>query len=68
MIFKVSSNKATEPTWRVETDFLSEESLLSFDQLLELQKVVNQLVSDEQSRLLQESLSGGFDDCDGCKI
>lgn len=67
MIFKVSSNKSTEPTWRVESDFLSEESLLSFDQLLELQKIVNQLVSDEQSRLLQESLSGDFV-CDGCMI
>lgn len=67
MIFKVSNNKSNEPTWCVETDFLSEESLLSFDQLLELQKVVNQLVSDEQSRLLQESLSGDFV-CDGCTI
>lgn len=55
------------PLWGIETDMLESGEFIDFDQLLELQKVVNQLVSDEQSRLLQESLSGDYV-CDGCLI
>ena len=64
----ISKILGDNPFWSVNTDKLDEGMMIDFDDLLELQKVVNQLVSDEQSRLLQESLSGGFDDCDGCKI
>lgn len=66
MIFKASGN-VPSPLWGIETNTLEEGGYIDFDQLLELQKVVNQLVSDEQSRLLQESLSGDFV-CDGCMI
>lgn len=66
MIFNASGNMPS-PLWGIETDTLEAGGYIDFDQLLELQKVVNQLVSDEQSRLLQESLSGDFV-CDGCTI
>lgn len=66
MIFNASGNMPS-PLWGIETNALEEGGYIDFDQLLELQKVVNQLVSDEQSRLLQESLSGDFT-CDGCTI
>lgn len=66
MIFNASGNMPS-PLWGIETNALEEGQYIDFDQLLELQKVVNQLVSDEQSRLLQESLSGDFT-CDGCMI
>ena len=66
MIFKASGNMPS-PLWGIETNALEEGGYVDFDQLLELQGVVNQLVSDEQSRLLQESLSGDFV-CDGCTI
>ncbi|AVZ45122.1 hypothetical protein PQC40_gp039 [Escherichia phage EP335] len=66
MIFNASRNMPS-PLWGIETNVLEEGGYIDFDQLLELQKVVNQLVSDEQSRLLQESLSGDFV-CDGCTI
>lgn len=66
MIFKERTLTPT-PLWRVETNTLEKGKYVDFDQMLELQKVVNQLVSDEQSRLLQESLSGDFV-CDGCLI
>jgi hypothetical protein len=66
MIFKASGNMPS-PLWGIETNALEEGGYIDFDQLLELQRVVNQLVSDEQSRLLQESL-GGYLTCDGCTI
>ncbi|AHI60816.1 hypothetical protein CH16_gp039 [Escherichia phage KBNP1711] len=66
MIFNASGNMPSL-LWGIETNVLEEGQYIDFDQLLELQKVVNQLVSDEQSRLLQESLSGDFV-CDGCTI
>ena len=66
MIFNASGNMPSA-LWGIETNVLEEGQYIDFDQLLELQKVVNQLVSDEQSRLLQESLSGDFV-CDGCMI
>ena len=66
MIFNASENMPSS-LWGIETNVLEEGQYIDFDQLLELQKVVNQLVSDEQSRLLQESLSGDFV-CDGCTI
>lgn len=66
MIFKERTLTPT-PLWRVETNTLEKGKYVDFDQMLELQKVVNQLVSDEQSRLLQESLSGDFE-CLGCTI
>jgi hypothetical protein len=66
MIFKASGNMPS-PLWGIETNALEEGGYIDFDQLLELQKVVNQLVSDEQSRLLQESLDG-YLTCDGCTI
>ena len=66
MIFKERTLTPT-PLWRVETNTLEKGKYVDFDQMLELQKVVNHLVSDEQSRLLQESLSGDFT-CDGCTI
>ena len=66
MIFNASGNMPSS-LWGIETNVLEEGQYIDFDQLLELQKVVNQLVSDEQSRLLQESMSGYFT-CDGCTI
>lgn len=63
----ISKILGDNPFWSVDTDKLDEGMMIDFDDLLELQKVVNQLVSDEQSRLLQESLSGDFV-CDGCMI
>lgn len=63
----ISKILGDNPFWSVNTDKLDEGMMIDFDDLLELQKVVNQLVSDEQSRLLQESLSGDFI-CDGCTI
>lgn len=63
----ISKMLGDNPFWSVDTDKLDEGMMIDFDDLLELQKVVNQLVSDEQSRLLQESLSGDFV-CDGCTI
>ncbi len=63
----ISKMLGDNPFWSVDTDKLDEGMMIDFDDLLELQKVVNQLVSDEQSRLLQESLSGDFI-CDGCTI
>ncbi|UCR91960.1 hypothetical protein PQC59_gp039 [Escherichia phage vB_EcoP_IMEP8] len=63
----ISKILGDNPFWSVDTDKLDEGMMIDFDDLLELQKVVNQLVSDEQSRLLQESLSGDFI-CDGCTI
>ena len=63
----ISKILGDNPFWSVNTDKLDEGMMIDFDDLLELQKVVNQLVSDEQSRLLQESLSGDFI-CDGCAI
>lgn len=66
MIFKERTLTPT-PLWRVETNTLEKGKYVDFDQMLELQKVVNQLVSDEQSRLLQESLSGDSE-CLGCTI
>lgn len=63
----ISKILGDNPFWSVDTDKLDEGMMIDFDDLLELQKVVNQLVSDEQSRLLQESLSGDFI-CDGCLI
>lgn len=63
----ISKILGDNPFWSVNTDKLDEGMMIDFDDLLELQKVVNQLVSDEQSRLLQESLSGDFI-CDGCNI
>lgn len=63
----ISKILGDNPFWSVDTDKLDEGMMIDFDDLLELQKVVNQLVSDEQSRLLQESLSGDFI-CDGCMI
>lgn len=41
--------------------------LLTFVDLMALKEEVDKLVSDEQSRLLQESLSGDYI-CDGCTI
>ena len=41
--------------------------LLTFVDLMALKEEVDKLVSDEQSRLLQESLSGDYL-CDGCTI
>lgn len=41
--------------------------LLTFIDLMALKEEVDKLVSDEQSRLLQESLSGDYI-CDGCTI
>ena len=41
--------------------------LLTFVDLIALKEEVDKLVSDEQSRLLQESLSGDYL-CDGCTI
>ena len=63
----ISKMLGGNPFWSVDTDKLDEGMMIDFDDLLELQKVVNQLVSDEQSRLLQESLSGDFE-CLGCTI
>ena len=63
----ISKILGDNPFWSVDTDKLDGGMMIDFDDLLELQKVVNQLVSDEQSRLLQESLSGDFI-CDGCTI
>lgn len=63
----ISKILGDNPFWSIDTDKLDEGMMIDFDDLLELQKVVNQLVSDEQSRLLQESLSGDFI-CDGCTI
>lgn len=57
----------TNPRWLVDTSRLEEDTLLDFDDILELQRVVNQLVSDEQSRLLSLSLFGDLT-CDGCTI
>ena len=56
----ISKMLGDNPFWSVDTDKLDEGMMIDFDDLLELQKVVNRLVSDEQSRLLQESLSGDF--------
>ncbi|QEM42611.1 hypothetical protein [Shigella phage SGF2] len=63
----ISKMLGDNPFWSVDTDKLDEGMMIDFDDLLELQKVVNQLVSDEQSHLLQESLSGDFE-CLGCTI
>lgn len=41
--------------------------ILTFVDLMALKEEVDKLVSDEQSRLLQESLSGDYI-CDGCTI
>lgn len=41
--------------------------LLTFVDLMALKEEVDKLVSDEQSRLLQESISGDYI-CDGCTI
>lgn len=43
------------------------QELLTFVDLMALKEEVDKLVSDEQSRLLQESLSGDYL-CDGCTI
>ena len=42
--------------------------VLTFSELMKLKEEIDQLVSDEQSRLLQESFLGDTDDCVGCKI
>jgi hypothetical protein len=60
--------KTKDDEFTVTTTNLSYMYTMNFDDLLFLKSEVDKLVSDEQSRLLQESLSGGFDDCDGCKI
>lgn len=52
----------------VTTNALGEWSYINFDQIMALKEVIDQLVSDEQSRLLQESFLGDADDCIGCKI
>lgn len=64
MITKIEGDN---PFWSVDTDKLDEGMMIDFDDLMELHAVVNQLVSDEQSRLLSLSLMGDLT-CDGCTI
>lgn len=54
-------------TFYVNTNKLEEGQMLTFIDLAELKESVDQMFSDEQSRLLMLELSGDYA-CDGCTI
>lgn len=61
-------NKIKDNEYLLNSSILDNGNTIDFITLSELKELVDSLYSEEQNRLLQESLSGGFDDCDGCKI
>ena len=51
----------------VTTDTLGDGSYITFEHIVALKEVVDQIVNDENSRLLSLSLMGDLT-CDGCTI
>ena len=68
-IDKYSSEDSTdaEVLFVLKTDCLEQGQLINFMELAKLKEEIDQLYSDEQSRLLSLSLLGDLT-CDGCLI
>lgn len=64
MIIKTEENGNQ---YLVTTDTLGDGAYITFEHIVALKEVVDQIVSDENSRLLSMSLMGDLT-CDGCTI
>ncbi|AUM57618.1 hypothetical protein phiL_0401 [Escherichia phage LAMP] len=60
-------NKIKDNEYLLNSSILDNGNTIDFITLSELKELVNSLYSEEQNRLLQESLSGDYV-CDGCLI
>ena len=60
-------NKIKDNEYLLNSSILDNENVIDFITLSELKELVDSLYSEEQNRLLQESLSGDYV-CDGCLI
>lgn len=60
-------NKIKDNEYLLNSSILDNGNIIDFITLSELKELVDSLYSEEQNRLLQESLSGDYV-CDGCMI
>nr|DAE36468.1 MAG TPA: hypothetical protein [Caudoviricetes sp.] len=60
-------NKIKDNEYLLNSSILDNGNTIDFITLSELKELVDSLYSEEQNRLLQESLSGDYV-CDGCLI
>lgn len=60
-------NKIKDNEYLLNSSILDNGNTIDFITLSELKELVDSLYSEEQNRLLQESLSGDYV-CDGCTI
>lgn len=60
-------NKIKDNEYILNSSILDNGNIIDFITLSELKELVDSLYSEEQNRLLQESLSGDYV-CDGCLI
>lgn len=60
-------NKIKDNEYLLNSSILDNGNTIDFITLSELKELVDSLYSEEQNRLLQESLSGDYT-CDGCLI